>query len=130
MTERNAKARARAKANTWSLRYALRASVEMMEFVVGEADSSAARRKDNQKSECNCNDSDNCNGAGWLGGGAEEEIGAGYGEEEVGGPGGEDGGEGVDVAEVFEDAGDDPITDGYTDGGTYARDAATLAGEE
>ena len=39
-----------------------------------------------------------------LGGGAEEEPGAGEGEEEVGGPGGEGGGELVDVAHGFKEA--------------------------
>jgi hypothetical protein len=47
-----------------------------------------------------------------LGGGAEEEVGAGDAEEDVWCPGGEDGGEGVDVAEGLEDEGDDPIGDG------------------
>jgi type II secretory pathway pseudopilin PulG len=52
-----------------------------------------------------------------LGGGAEEEVGAGDAEEQIGCPGGEDSGEGVDVAKGFEDQSHDIIGDGEADGG-------------
>ena len=61
------------------------------------------------------------------GGGAHEEVGAGEAEEDVGGPGGEEGGEGVDVAHGLKGAGDDPVGDGEADRGGDAGEAAALA---
>ncbi len=62
-----------------------------------------------------------------LGGGAEEEVGAGDAEEEVGSPGGEDRGEGVDVAEGFEDEGYDVVDNGEADGGGDSGEGAFFA---
>ena len=57
---------------------------------------------------------------GALGGGAEQEVGSGDAEEKVWGPGGEEGGERVDVAEGFEDQSYDVVGDGQADGGGNA----------
>src|SRR5271154_4675173 len=62
-----------------------------------------------------------------LGGGSEQKVGSGDAEEEVGGPGGEEGGEGVDVAKGFEDEGYDVVGDGEADGSGDASERAFFA---
>src|SRR5450756_2786715 len=65
-----------------------------------------------------------------LGGGSEEEVGSGDAEEEIGGPGGEDGREAVDIAHGSEEAVYDPVGQGQADGYSDSGESAAFSGGE